>query len=293
MAGADGAVGGQGFSHEELLTVCDVCGGRELSTIDSVAQVQECASCGYRFVNPRPTQEAIAAAYSDPHAYDHWLQQEAGRQVMWSERLRFLDSLEAPGRRLLDVGAGIGTFLAMARAGGWEGSGTEVSTSAIELARSRYGLELARGQIEDAPFGEGSFDAVTLWHVLEHVPSPRSVLTTCHRLLVSGGVVVVASPNDSDVLRLPRRVKRVFQRLPYQRYDPLRPGDEVHLSHFRPPVLRRLLASTGFQPGQVGIDNHYGEPTAWTNVRVMVTRRLVSATYVNLGNSLLVSARRL
>jgi SAM-dependent methyltransferase len=282
----------QRFQHEERLGACDLCGGPNLATIDRVAQVQECGTCGYRFVNPRPTQAAIAAAYSDPHAYDHWLQQDAGRAVMWSRRLRFVDSLEAPGRRLLDVGAGIGTFLAMARAEGWEVAGTEVSASASELARDRYGIDLRLGQLDELTVPDGSFDAVTLWHVLEHVPSPRSVLTACHRLLVTSGVLVVAVPNDSDALLLPRRVKRVFQRLPYQRYEPLSPGEEVHLSHFRPDVLRRLLGASGVEPGKIGIDNHYGEPRAWTDFRVALTRRLASTTGLNLGNSLLVAARR-
>ncbi len=285
-------VGERKFVSEERVSSCDACGSAEFRTIDLAAQVQEC-SCGYRFVSPRPTQEEITAAYSDPHAYDHWLLQDEGRKIMWSRRLRFLNSLRSPGRRLLDVGAGIGTFLAMARADGWEVAGTEVSASAIELAQQRYQIDLRRGQIEEVSFRDGSFDVVTLWHVLEHVPSPRRVLTTCHRLLVTGGILVVASPNDSDVLQLPRRMKRIFQRLPYRRYEPLRPGEEVHLSHFRPEVLRRLLGSCGFLPGKIGVDNHYGEPTAWTDFRVAATRLLASATGLNFGNSLLVAARRI
>src|SRR5207302_3675985 len=172
------------FAHEEVLTSCDACGGIELHTVDARAHVMECGGCGYRFVNPRPTQAAIAAAYSDPHAYDHWLEEEEGRDRMWRKRLDLLERAGGGTRgRLLDVGAGIGTFLALARERGWEVAGTEVSQSAIRLARKRHSLELIPGQLQEARLPAGSFEVVTLWHVLEHVPSPSSALRTANSLL--------------------------------------------------------------------------------------------------------------
>ena len=69
------------------------------------------------------------------------------------------------------------------------------------------------------------------------------------------------------------------------------PGEEVHLSHFRPEVLKRLLRRAGFDPGRVTVDDQYPRPSAWTSTRVALTRAL-AWTGLNLGNSLLVSARR-
>lgn len=276
-----------------MLSSCDICGSGELHTIDFRAHVMECAECRYRFVNPRPTQSAIAASCSDPHAYDHWLREEEGRVLMWRKRLDLVERL-AGGRRgrLLDVGAGIGTFLAQARDRGWVVSGTEVSESAIGLARERHGLELAPGQLEEARLDAGYWDVVTLWHVLEHVPSPAGVLRTTHQVLAPGGIVVVGVPNDSGAMVLPRRLKRLLARTRFERYEPVTPGEEVHLSHFRPQVLRRLLERTGFETGAVSIDDHYPLPTRRTNTRVAVTRALARLTALNLGNSLLISGRR-
>ena len=281
------------FAHEEVLTSCDVCGGIELHTVDARAHVMECASCGYRFVNPRPTQADIAAAYSDPRAYDHWLREEEGRKLMWQKRLDLAERA-AGGRRgrLLDVGAGIGTFLALARERGWEVTGTEVSESAIRLARKRHSLELIPGQLQEARLPAGSFEVVTLWHVLEHVPSPSSALRTANSLLSPGGMIVVAVPNDARAMVLPRRLKRLLTRTAYERYEPVVPGEEVHLSHFRPDVLRRLLHRTGFEPARVTVDDQYPKPTSWTSARVGLTRALARTTGLNLGNSLLVTARR-
>jgi SAM-dependent methyltransferase len=293
--GGGGAPGGLGremtrFEHVERLAACDVCGSERLREVDARAHVVECAECGHRFVSPRPTQAAIAAAYSDPHAYDHWLREEEGRRRMWRKRLDLLERQPAPGRRLLDVGAGIGTFLALAAERGWQVAGTEISESAVRLARERHGLELRPAQLEEAGFEADSFDVITLWHVLEHVPSPRRTLLECHRLLVPGGLLVAATPNDSAAMVLPRRAKRLLQRLPYRRYEELLPGEEVHLSHFRPETLRRLLRATGFQPLQVGVDDQYPRPNLLTDARVVASRALAGAG-LNLGNSLLAIAR--
>jgi SAM-dependent methyltransferase len=253
----------------------------------------ECGSCGYRFVNPRPTQAAIASAYSDPHAYDHWLKEEEGRERMWRKRLDLLEREARSGRgRLLDVGAGIGTFLALARERGWEVAGTEVSRSAIRLARERHSLELIAGQLEEADLPAGAFKVVTLWHVLEHVPAPSLVLRTARRLLAPDGLAVIAVPNDARAMVLPRRVKRLLTRTAYERYEPVAPGEEVHLSHFRPDVLKRLVRQTGFAPGPVTVDDQYPRPSAWTAVRVGLARGVARATGLNFGNSLLVTARR-
>lgn len=251
-----------------------------------------CAACDYRFVNPRPTQAAIATAYSDPHAYDHWLAEEGGRERMWAKRLDLVEHLAPERGRLLDVGAGIGTFLALAQERGWSVEGTEVSDSAIGLARSRHGLELVQGQLESADLPFAGYDVVTLWHVLEHVPSPFRTLRLARRLLSAGGLVVIAVPNDSAAMLVPRRLKRLLTRTRFRRYEPVIPGQEVHLSHFSPAVLRRLLLRTGFAPQRVTVDDQYPTPTAVTEARVTVARLLAAATGVNLGNSLLVTGRR-
>ncbi|HEY8766560.1 MAG TPA: class I SAM-dependent methyltransferase, partial [Dehalococcoidia bacterium] len=172
---------------------------------------------------------------------------------MWRKRLQVVRSA-APGNRLLDVGAGIGTFLALARdSAGWEVAGTEVSESAMALARRRYGIHLVQGQAEDIELGSARFDIVTLWHVLEHVPSPMRLLEVCHEALAPGGLLVVAVPNDSESRvgfvsakeRIVHPIRR--KRVKNLRYYPLRPDAEIHLSHFSPNTLVQLLRHAGFE----------------------------------------------
>ncbi|HEY4887710.1 MAG TPA: class I SAM-dependent methyltransferase, partial [Candidatus Dormibacteraeota bacterium] len=151
------------FSFTEHVVACDLCGAVRLSTVSSAANVVECAACGYRFVNPRPSQAEIANSYSEPDFYDGWITDDSGRQRMWSKRLGLVKRA-GPAVRLLDVGAGIGTFLALARDQlGWDVVGTEVSTSAVKFAQEHYGLDLVLGPIEELQLRPQSFDLITLW----------------------------------------------------------------------------------------------------------------------------------
>jgi 2-polyprenyl-3-methyl-5-hydroxy-6-metoxy-1,4-benzoquinol methylase len=273
------------FSFSETLVACDLCGGKDFAIRDAATRVMQCRRCGYRFTNPRPSQAEIAAAYSAPAQYDGWLAQDAGREIMWSRRWALVKQF-AKGKRLLDVGAGIGTFLAHAHADGWDVTGTEISRSAIGIARERYGIALIEGQLEDIPTA-GQFDLVTMWHVLEHLPSPSHAVTQCRDLLKTGGLMVVAVPNDSDA-------RWRFQRLKngkYMPYEELEPGKEIHLSHFTVRVLKRTLESRGFRVERATVDDHYPERSPRRDRLVATYRTVMAGTGMNLGVATLVLAR--
>ncbi len=273
------------FAFSETLVACDLCGGRDFQVRDAETKVVECMRCGYRFVNPRPSQAEISRAYSTPQQYDLWLAQDAGRQVTWRKRWNLVKRY-AEGTRLLDVGAGIGTFLAAAKRDGWDVTGTEISTSAIELARQRYDLQLIHGQLEDLPLGR-EFDVVTLWHVLEHVPSPSRTLERAKALLRSGGLLVVAVPNDSNARWRFQRWKNGT----YAPYEVLEAGREIHLSNFTVAVLRKALESRGFRIVRMTVDDHYAEPTPRSDGLVKGYRALMAVTGMNLGVATLALAR--
>jgi ubiquinone/menaquinone biosynthesis C-methylase UbiE len=289
---------GRVFVPDERVETCDLCGADRFHTVDAVSNVVECKSCGCRFVNPRPSQAQITAAYSDPHFYDEWVEADRGRHRMWRKRLNLIRRA-APGTGLLDVGAGIGTFLALARdEAGWEVTGTEVSRSGIALARQRHGIELVQGQVEDVTLPRSRFDTVTLWHVLEHVPSPSRLLEVCHEMLAPGGLLVVAVPNDSGSRMLLMRAKELVSRrlgranMHRRRYYPLQPDSEVHLSHYSPNVLARLLQKSGFRVQRITVDDQYPEPSWKTDMLVGAYRLVYRVTGFNLGQAILVLAVR-
>lgn len=281
------------FSFTEQIAACDLCGSTRWSSVSAEANVVECLDCKHRFVNPRPSQSEIAGSYSESDFYDGWIEAEAGRNRMWSKRL---DLLKRAGChvRLLDIGAGIGTFLHLASDRfGWEVVGTEVSTSAVRVAREKYGIELRLGRAEDLQLPAGFFDVITLWHVLEHVPSPARTLELCRDLLRPNGLLAIAVPND-DAARswLVRTRARLGGKPPPPRYEPLRPHEEVHLSHFTSRVLSEALTSRGFNVELVTIDDQYAEPTPRSRALVQTYRLITSLTRLNFGQALFVLARK-
>lgn len=113
-------------------------------------------------------------------------------------RLGILSPRLPPPARLLDVGAGRGRFVAAARAAGYEAEGIEPSTRGVAGAAAN-GIALRQESIEEASVAARSLDAVTLWHVLEHLDEPGRALERTARWLRPGGTLLVGVPNLASV----------------------------------------------------------------------------------------------
>ena len=107
-------------------------------------------------------------------------------------RMRFIPSRSA-GRRLLDVGAGNGSYLLHAQSAGWKVLGVEPDASAVAAAR-RAGLDVRQGGIDSLTEENESLDVITLNHVIEHVHDPRAVLHKAFDLLRPGGLLYIETP---------------------------------------------------------------------------------------------------
>jgi 2-polyprenyl-3-methyl-5-hydroxy-6-metoxy-1,4-benzoquinol methylase len=288
----------------ELLEQCNVCAGTRLEVVDRDCNIMRCPACGYIFDNPRPTTEELVEFYSRPTQYDSWLGEIAARDRLWKRRLNKLRSTRKPGS-LLDVGAGIGQFLAWARACYHEVYGTEVSRTAVQIAKEKYDLDLFHGTIEQLQDQGKLFDNVCLFHVLEHVPDPKSLLRICHSLLSENGILVIAVPNEVASFRAltrrgllkfglkkpPRRVGRFGLSMISLEPDSV----EVHLSHFTPQVLRHLLTMTGFSIVKSTLDPHYvatGIQRMKADVYYTFCLAFHKLFQVNLFDTMLVIARK-
>lgn len=121
------------------------------------------------------------------------LKEIVGGSVMW---------LKASDRkRLLDVGCGNGQFLVQMQQLGWEVAGVEPDPEAVCLAKKHLGSGIFQGTLEKAKFPDDSFDAITMNHVIEHVPNPIELLVECRRDLKPGGKLVVVTPNIRSLVR--------------------------------------------------------------------------------------------
>jgi 2-polyprenyl-3-methyl-5-hydroxy-6-metoxy-1,4-benzoquinol methylase len=247
----------------ETVAACNLCHSHTIRQLDREYNFCQCGACGYVFDSPRPTLDEIVAFYSQESKYDSWVDAAAARDALWQRRLQKLLPHRAEGN-LLDVGTGIGQFLHHARPHFADVQGTEVSASAVRVAQEKYRLKVHQGRVEEMGFPPESFNNITLFHVLEHVPDPADMVACCRNLLRAGGVLAIAVPND--VLAWTSKLKKLGRNLglgSFQKFSPVlgisRAGSsrEIHLSHFTPEVLSRLLECAGFTILEQGIDPYY------------------------------------
>ena len=113
------------------------------------------------------------------------------KSIALKNKLQLINSQQPNKGSILDIGAGTGDFLAVAKENGWETVGVEPSDKARAIA-----LKKAVSFVEDTLGLEShSFDVITMWHVLEHVPNLDNQIKELKRLLKPSGTLIVAVPN--------------------------------------------------------------------------------------------------
>jgi 2-polyprenyl-3-methyl-5-hydroxy-6-metoxy-1,4-benzoquinol methylase len=265
-----------------VYTFCPVCDAdnihpvltaRDHTVSQKEFEIWECAVCSFRFTQHVPDANAIKAYYQSENYISHSntkkglvnrLYHFVRKQTLARKRRLVVSASKSGSKILLDIGAGTGQFLHHARMFFTEVAGTEVSESAVRIAREKYGIELFAGQVEELAMTPGSFANITLFHVLEHVPDPAGLVNLCRELLRPQGVLAIAVPND--ILAWSSKIKKLGKRVglrPFQKFSPVlgvsRAGAsrEVHLSHFTPAVLRQLVKSSGLTIMEESIDPYY------------------------------------
>jgi SAM-dependent methyltransferase len=212
---------------------CLLCDERRPSRKFSVrfgmqAMIAECAECRIAYQTPRPSPEASLAYMNwrwrspGPYVADRTNQLErAARQV------EYVKQQTTKPLRLLDFGAGAGSFVRTARDQGWDVDGIEQSISARERAMAFYGVELR------TDFSEKPYDAATLWDVIEHLRDPISILRMIGEHLRPGGLIFIETGNFENWRRLADEDAWNLYLFDHQYY-------------FTPSSLQAVLARSGF-----------------------------------------------
>jgi SAM-dependent methyltransferase len=176
-------------------------------------------------------------------------------------RLRLLRPFVPPPARLVDAGAGRGRFVASARRAGYEAEGFEPDPSRAAAGAS-YDVAVQVAGFEQAAYPAASLDAVTAWHVLEHVEDPGAAVARAAGWLRPGGALLAGVPNlDSLQARLGGAAWYHLD-LP------------AHRTHFTPRGLHALLRRHGLQPVRtahvLAEHNPFG---MWQSLASRLTRR--------------------
>jgi len=144
----------------------------------------------------------------------------------------YLDRI-SPGR-LLAVGCGNGDRLANLEALGWHVEGQEVDPVSAAIA-SKYGIKVHLGRLETLNLPSGTYDAIVMFHVIEHLHDPMTLLSECKRLLSPGGFLTVITPNIDSYGH------RIFKSC-WRGLEPPR-----HLLLFNQQSLRFVARNSGFE----------------------------------------------
>ena len=233
-----------------ILTNCPICNSTEFDHIITcndytVSQnpfnIVGCTQCSFRFTNPRPTNDKLPDFYKSINYISHsdtkkgFVSQvyHLVRKYTLNQKLKLLKANVAVGN-LLDYGCGTGTFLKQANAKGWNSFGTEPDEGARELSNSNKRLAFENKQELNVFDPLITFNAITLWHVLEHVTDLPETLNFFKQKLNPNGVLIIAVPNYNSY-------DAKHYKAHWAAYDLPR-----HLYHFEDKTISQLLAKYGF-----------------------------------------------
>lgn len=242
--------------HQTLQSVihydrCPLCASEKISkaltaTDHTVSKlpfpIWECGDCTARFTQDIPTQAEIGAFYKS-EAYISHTDSNKGLINRLYHRVRSFTLSNKKGivsrkthlkkGAILDVGAGTGAFAAYMQKSGWTVTGLEPDSETIERAKQINQVDLLPidklFQLES-----GGYDAITLWHVLEHVHDLHAYLEQFKKLLRAEGKLFIAVPNFTSY---DASVYGDF----WAAYDVPR-----HLYHFSPFSMKQLVTKHGF-----------------------------------------------
>jgi len=234
---------------------CDLCGSEdaadgatgydyELLTCSNRWRFVVCRRCGHCWLNPRPAAEALPVIYPPTYYAYNYERISAiarkGKEVLDAGKLRSILRISGgTPARYLDVGCGDGRYLeAMARRGAPRSSlsGLELDDTVVAGLRQR-GFDAYREPVESCSrFGDATFDLITMFHVIEHVASPRATVERMAGWLAPGGVLAIETPNLDSL------DARLFASGTWGGFHIPR-----HWHLFTPATLTRMLESVGLE----------------------------------------------
>lgn len=232
------------------ITNCPVCGHDKQSAFISCVDytvsketfnISSCNDCGFKFTNPIPSLNTLGDYYKSEEYISHSNTKKglvsnmyhAVRNYTLKGKLKLLNSLVSRGT-ILDYGCGTGMFLEVCKKDGWNSIGIEPDLGASAIAKNS-GTKIYNSKEElQENDNKTQFDAISLWHVLEHVVDLKNTVSVLNSRLKEKGVMIIALPNH-----------RSHDSLYYDRfwaaYDLPR-----HLYHFDKSSISKLMNEFGY-----------------------------------------------
>lgn len=237
---------------------CPVCTSADIrnaltvkdhSVSGKIFTIAECGRCTLRFTQDPPDAVSIGPYYKAEEYISHTnttkglvnrVYQFVRKRTMVSKRKLMEKVTGVKKGRMLDLGSGVGSFVDEMQKHGWEVTGLEPDADARKVGRELYGVHLSDTK-EFYQLNAGTFDAITMWHVLEHVHDLSAYIQQLGRILKENGKLLIAVPN--------------YTSLDAEKYGEYWAAYDVprHLYHFSPKSMQYLvekhgLKITGYRP---------------------------------------------
>jgi len=228
---------------------CPLCGHSQFAHIETCEDhfvshetfsLYACCNCHFVYTQDVPIGEAKGRYYQTSDYVSHsdtkkgavnWVYHQV-RNVMIRRKTR-LSVKGVKNGKLLDVGCGTGYFAASVKRQGWNVIGVELSATAAEIARSKFGIEVIPPEkLSELPHNQ--FDTITLWHVLEHLENLNEAMALFSKLLHEKGQLIIALPNRNSF-------DAAKYRASWAAYDVPR-----HIWHFSPDTFQLLARKHGY-----------------------------------------------
>ncbi|MGZ3847106.1 MAG: class I SAM-dependent methyltransferase [Flavisolibacter sp.] len=232
-------------------TKCPVCNSADINPLLSVKDhsvskeefvIWQCGECSLRFTQDAPNEASIGSYYQSADYISHSNTNEGlinnlyqkVRNYTLNKKAGLVISRTTKQGKLLDLGAGIGAFVNTMKQKGWDTTGIEPDEGARQQAKKLFNIELKETDSLQQ-FKENSFDAITLWHVLEHVHQLHPYIQRLSALLKPTGKLFIAVPNYQS---LDGSIYKTY----WAAYDVPR-----HLYHFTPKAIDVLMREHGLR----------------------------------------------
>jgi len=217
--------------------------------------LKKCSNCSLVFLDPQPSDSEIKKYYPSKNYYAYNKNKKKGLAEVFREYLvrhyyspnlfslfisTFVQNVPAMplfvrNGKILDIGCGAGDTLLLLKELGWDTYGIDMDSKAIENAEKRGLNNLRFGTYKDlARYPDNYFDAIRLYHVIEHLDDPSLCLSLIKNKLKNNGELIVGTPNIKSLVGI------IFKSCWYNLDSPR------HLFLFSPSTLKKLVEKEGF-----------------------------------------------
>lgn len=217
--------------------------------------LKKCSKCSLAFLDPQPSESQLKKYYPSKSYYIYNRSSKKGPIEVIREYLikhyyssnflsllimTFIKNVPAmpsycKGGKILDLGCGTGDTLFLLKKLGWDVYGMDIDKNAISTGKKRGLNNLKLGTYRDLDkYPDNYFDAIRLYHVIEHLDDPSFCLSLIRKKLKKGGELIMGTPNMESL------VSKIFKSYWYNLDSPR------HLFIFSPRTLRKLSENNGF-----------------------------------------------